>query len=176
MRGKDLFDDHSFERVTNAAKRTTKDNAILPLDKRYCRDILNFVLNAVSRLFAEGPLRRDIGQPIVGERYLLCLVNERGDNVPSQKVRVMIVKKSVLTDDALMCIEHKDVDFERRSSHYERWVTLQQMAAAYKAEISNADLKFEHRMFAEVELYVSDTVGDRVGALTATGGRGKKRA
>jgi hypothetical protein len=173
VRGKDLFDEHSFECVTDAAQRTTPKNAILPLDKRYRRDILNFVLNAVSRLFAEGPLRRDLGQPVVGERYLLCLVNERGAKVASQKLRVMIVKKSVLTDDALMCLDHQEIDFEQPEFHFERWVTLRQMAAAYKADLL---LPFKDRAFAEAELYVSDTVGDRSGAPTGTGGRGKKKA
>jgi hypothetical protein len=155
MRGDDLFDGHSLECVTDAAALTTRENAILPLDPRYRRDILNFVLNAVSRLFSEGSLRRDLGQPVVGDRYLLCLVNERGDKVTSQKLRVMIVKKSVLTDDALMHMDHDELAYEQ-PTHFERWVTLRQMAAAYKDDML---LDFKDRAFAEVELCVSDTTG-----------------
>ena len=156
VRGKDLFDEHNFELVTAAAQETTSENAILPLDTRYRRDILNFVLNAVSRLFAEGSLRRDLGQPVVGEVYLLCLVNERGAKVTSQKLRVMIIKKSVLTDDAVMCMDHDELAYEQPNTHFERWVTLRQMAAAYKED---QQLPFKDRSFVEVELYVSDTTG-----------------
>ena len=164
MRGKDLFDEHSFDCVTAAAQLTTRENAILPLDKRYRRDILNFVLNAVSRLFAEGSLRRDLGQPVVGEVYLLCLVNERGDKVTSQKLRVMIIKKSVLTDDAVMGMDHEELTYEQPKTHFERWVTLRQMAAAYKDDLL---LEFKDRSFVEVELYVSDTTGVARGAARA---------
>jgi hypothetical protein len=156
VRGKDLFDEHNFDLVTAAAQETTSDNAILPLDTRYRRDILNFVLNAVSRLFSEGSLRRDLGQPVVGEVYLLCLVNERGAKVTSQKLRVMIIKKSVLTDDAVMCMDHDELAYEQPATHFERWVTLRQMAAAYK---DDQLLAFKDRAFVEVELYVSDTTG-----------------
>ncbi len=162
MRGEELFDEHSFECVTSAAHLTTPENAILPLDQRYRRDILNFVLNAVSGLYSEGSLRRDLGQPVVGDRYLLCLVNERGDKVTSQKLRVMIVKKSVLTDDTLMGMDHEELTYEQPKTHFERWVTLRQMAAAYKDDLL---LDFKDRSFAEVELYVSDTTGGHAHAL-----------
>jgi hypothetical protein len=131
----------AVEHVIAAARRTTADDPIVPLPKDDYWYFLNAVLNAVTELFAEGEIRRDLGLPVRSERYLLCLTREVEGDLRMQKIRVMVIQKKILQGflDAEPQLE--------RTVHLTRWQTLRRLAAAYR----------EHPYkFMEMEITVPD--------------------
>ena len=117
----------AVEAIRKAAGRTTPENPLLPLgddDKWY---LLNAVLNEVSEKFAEGYLRRDMGQPVAAATYLVCLTNECAGGVRTRKVRAMVTGKETL----LRLPEQ--VTFES-PNHDTRVQTLRFLAEAYRRQ------------------------------------------
>ncbi|MEZ6131668.1 MAG: hypothetical protein R3C59_23670 [Planctomycetaceae bacterium] len=112
--------------VVELARRTTTEDPLLPIPKADCWQYLNAVLNEISERFAAGQVKRDLGLPVESGTYLLCLTCERAGPVRTQKVRGMLVRKSLLT--ALP----KEEPVYERPSHVTRWTTLQQMAIQFK--------------------------------------------
>ncbi len=123
--------------VSAAAQRTTEQDALVPLPEADAWFVLNAVLNEVSERFANGLLRRDMGLPVTTARYLLCLTFEVAGSVRTRKVRAMLVRKDLL--------ESLPPEMPRLESpnHETRWLTLQQMARAWKSR---------PHLFQEVEL------------------------
>lgn len=132
MNCRDVFlNDVAVERVLEAAKQTTADNPILPLDKDERWYLLNAVLNELSERFAMGLMRRDAGLPVTLRNYLICLTHESAGDLRTRKVRAMIVSRATLT-----ALPAEPPLFER-PHHATRFKTLQQLAAAYAADPSN---------------------------------------
>jgi hypothetical protein len=127
------------ERVLAAAKKTYAVNPILPLpaDDRWF--MLNAVLNELSEQFATGFVKRDMGLPVQTAVYLICLTYENDGALMTRKIRAMIVRKEFLLNLP------KEPPKLERPHHIRRFLTLQQMAAAYAVDASN---------FFEVELCV----------------------
>lgn len=112
--------------IVKLAKRTTTKDPILPIDKADCWQYLNAVLNEISERFAEGQVRRDMGLPVVSERYVLCLTREAAGTIRTQKLRCLVTKKSLLEK-----LPEQSPAFEA-TSHGTRWETLQFLAAEYR--------------------------------------------
>jgi len=117
----------AVEAVTDAARRTTAADPILPLPEADYWHYLNAVLNEVSEKFAEGELRRDMGLPVTKEVYLLCLTCESAGEMKTRKIRAMMVRKSALEN---LPTEAPALE---SPSHSTRWETLRQLAGAWKA-------------------------------------------
>ena len=112
-------------RVTAAAKRTTAADPTLPLPEDDYWFYLNSVLNELAERFADGPLRRDLGYEVRGERYLVALTCEAAGAVRTRKTRVMVVRRDLLLD-----LPAKAPAFEA-PSHATRWETLRFLAAEH---------------------------------------------
>lgn len=112
--------------VVELAKKTTSDDPILPIPKDDCWVYLNAVLNEISERFAAGQIKRDLGMPVERGEYLLCLTCERAGPVRTQKIRALLVLKSLLT-----ALPTEEPSYESES-HTTRWKTLQQLAEQYK--------------------------------------------
>ncbi len=125
--------------VNHAATKTTREDCLLPINPKDYWFCLNALLNEVSEKFSAGFLKQDLNQPVDATRYVMCLTCEVAPNIKTRKVRVMLIKKSLLENfpatDPL-------VDFE---SHTVRIVTLRQLARDYQNEEKK-------HCFIEVEL------------------------
>ena len=123
--------------VVSMARRTTVDDPILPIPEEDCWYYLNAVLNEISERFAAGQIKRDLGLPVERGEYLVCLTREKAGPVRTQKVRAMLVRKSLLTS-----LPDEEPEYES-PSHVTRWLTLKQLAQQY--------VKNPHR-FIEMEI------------------------
>ena len=112
--------------VVELAKQTTADDPLLPIPKADCWMYLNAVLNEISERFAIGQMKRDLGMPVECGTYLVALTCERAGAVRTQKVRAMLVRKSLLTN-----LPAEEPTYES-PTHTTRWTTLQQMAEQHK--------------------------------------------
>lgn len=111
--------------VKDAAARCTEADPLLPLPPDDAWFVLNGVLNEISERFADGLLRRDMGQPVTGCRYLLCLTFEVAGSVRTRKIRGMLVRKDVLEALPETCPQLES------PHHVTRWETLRAMARAW---------------------------------------------
>jgi hypothetical protein len=127
------------EAVVASARQTTESDPLLPLPEADYWFYLNAVLNELAEKFAEGSLRRDLGQPVTCGRYLICLTSEAAGTARTRKVRSLVVQKSLLVNLPAA------VPLLEAPSHSTRWKTLQQLAALYAATPDR---------FLEVELCV----------------------
>jgi hypothetical protein len=123
--------------IVELAKKTTATDPILPIPKDDCWLYLNAVLNEISERFAVGQIKRDLGVSVEQGEYLLCLTCERAGPVRTQKIRAMLLRKSLLTG-----LPTEEPKYES-PSHVTRWKTLQQLAEQYKTN--------PHR-FIEIEI------------------------
>lgn len=140
MDGEQVFLNTTAARtIVKLAKQTTLEDPILPIPTDDCWQYLNAVLNEISERFAAGQIKRDLGMPVVCEQYVLCLTCERAAPVRTQKVRGMLVRKSLLT-----ALPEEEPAYESLS-HSVRWATLQHMAVQYQQN--------RHR-FVEMEICV----------------------
>ncbi|MEW4489335.1 hypothetical protein AB1L42_14730 [Thalassoglobus sp. JC818] len=112
--------------VIDAAKKTTPENPILDLPKEDYWYFLNAVLNEISEQFAAGVIREDLGMSVVSDEYLICLTSEADGGIRMRKVRVLMIKKSLLTS-----LPEETPKLERET-HITRWQTLKKLAAAYE--------------------------------------------
>jgi hypothetical protein len=123
--------------VQEAAGRCTEADPILDLPADDAWFVLNGVLNEISEKFADGLLRRDMGLPVTGCRYLMCLTFEVAGSVRTRKVRAMLVRKDVLEALPAECPKLES------PNHVTRWSTLQAMAKAWDTR---------RHLFQELEL------------------------
>ncbi len=114
------------EAINEAARKTTEGDPILPLVEDDYWYYLNAVLNEIAEKFAEGQIKRDLGLPVEVGTYLICLTCERAGAVRTQKVRAMVVRKTLLTK-----LPTETPRFES-PSHSTRWETLQFLAKSYR--------------------------------------------
>lgn len=122
----DIFLNKSASKqVVKYARKTTVADPILPVDDEQSWTYLNAVLNEVSERFAEGQIKRDMGLPVSQQSYLLCLTCEKAGPVKTQKIRCMVVRKSLLEK-----LPEEEPTYER-PSHATRWETLHFLAKRY---------------------------------------------
>jgi hypothetical protein len=113
--------------IVAAAQKTTPEDPLLPLKQDDYWTYLNSVLNNVAGHFSVGQMKKEMGLPVQSERYLLCLTREVAGDIRSHKVRVMVVRKSLLEN---LPEEAPHLEVEHHSN---RWRTLQLMAKRWKS-------------------------------------------
>jgi transcriptional regulator with XRE-family HTH domain len=116
------------EEIAEAASKTDAKSSLLPVKPENRWYFLNAVLNELSEKFAEGFMLREMGLPVRAAQFLVCLTYESAGDLKTRKIRVMIIRKDLLT-----ALPADPPNFER-PHHKTRWQTLQQLAASYAAE------------------------------------------
>lgn len=127
------------ETIIALSQQTTPQDSIIPLPKEEYWYYLNSVLNEIAEKFSEGQIKRDLGLPVTGERYVICLTNETSGEMKTRKLRAMLIQKKLLTH-----LPTEQPKFES-PHHITRWQTLNQLAAEYQRN--------PHR-FLEMEIVV----------------------
>lgn len=112
--------------IVKYAKLTTKEDPILPIPEDDCWQYLNAVLNEISEHFSEGQIKRDLGLKVERGEFVLCLTCERAGEIRTQKVRGMLIRKSLLTN-----LPEEQPNLES-PLHITRWQTLKQIAEQYQ--------------------------------------------
>lgn len=113
------------KQIVKYARAATAGDPILPIPSEERWNYLNAVLNEVSERFAEGQIKRDMGVSVRSENYLMCLTCEKAGPVKTQKIRALVVRKSLL-----LKLPKEPPKYES-PSHVTRWETLQFMANAH---------------------------------------------
>lgn len=116
------------EAVIASAGNTSPQDALLPLPEKEYWYYLNSILNEIAEKFAQGQLRRDMGQPVQRELYLLCLTCECAGEMRTRKIRAMMIRKA-----SLESLPAGQPQFEN-PTHLTRWETLRQLASSWKAK------------------------------------------
>ncbi|HUT92294.1 MAG TPA: hypothetical protein VMY37_22560 [Thermoguttaceae bacterium] len=133
---------HGRRIVLRAARRTTAEQPFLRLPRTDSWLVLNSVLNELSEEFAEGFLAASIGIPTKAATFVFAITCEKHRDVRMNKIRVMIVEKSLL----LEIDKFSDVEFER-DSHHVRYQTLKMMRELHLApEDQHAVMEMEIRV------------------------------
>jgi hypothetical protein len=131
----------AVEKVQAAARRTTVEDPLLPLEADDCWYLLNFVLSSFSDRFSQGVIRYDAGQPVHALVYRLFLTCEKVGEDRIHKVRALLVREELLRDfpyhDAMPKLEDP--------SHADRIVTHRRAARLFPTH---------PHYFMRVELYV----------------------
>ena len=142
-----LGNKHGERVVLRAARRTTTEEPFLRLRRPDSWLVLNSVLNEISGRFSEGFLAASMGLPTRAATYVFAITCEKHRDVRMNKIRVMLVEKSLLVGiDKL-----EDLQFES-DSHHVRHETLKTMRQLY--------LTPEHRhAFMEIEIVVPANAG-----------------
>lgn len=112
--------------IVKLAKQTTPTDSLIPIPKADCWQYLNAVLNEISERFSAGQIKRDLGIPVQRGDYLLCLTCERAGEIRTQKIRAMLVRKSLLVD-----LPADEPAYES-PNHVTRWNTLKELAYQYE--------------------------------------------
>ena len=137
-----LGNQHGRKVVLRCARRTNLEKPFLQLPKKDAWIVLNSILNEISEQFAEGFLAAAMGAPIRIATYVFGITCERHSDVRMNKIRVMIIEKSLLEKiDALGKLR-----FELEH-HHVRLDTLKRMQAIYRSPQRDRNLR-------EVELPV----------------------
>ncbi|MFH1266853.1 MAG: hypothetical protein ABIK89_14080 [Planctomycetota bacterium] len=138
-----LGNEHGKRLVLRAARKTTATEPFLRLPEKDSWIVLNSILNELSGRFAEGFLAASMGVPTRTASYVFGVTCEKHRDVRMNKIRVMIVARSLLEkiDQA------EDLQFESKS-HHVRHDTLKTMRKLY------LDPNQRHR-FMEIELALS---------------------
>ena len=119
---------HGRRVVLRAARGTTTEQPFLRLPRTDSWLVLNSVLNELSEEFAEGFLAASMGVPTKAARFVFAITCEKHRDVRMNKIRVMIIEKSLLLEIG----KFSDIEFER-DSHHVRYQTLKTMRELYLA-------------------------------------------
>jgi hypothetical protein len=120
----------AIDKVLKAAKNTTLENPLLPIDKTDRWYILNFVLNEVAEHFATGQLKQDAGVPVTSIRYALFLTCEHVGDERIRKVRALMLK-----EEHLKVFPYPDTIPKLENPwHEDRIKTLRKAAETYAKE------------------------------------------
>lgn len=123
--------------VNKACKKAKPGEPFLqienPKDHWHC---LNAALNELSEKFAEGFLRDDLNLNKRKVTYVIALTCEASDQIKTRKVRVMMIKQSLLEE---FPEDELSVEFE---SHKTRIETLKYLSEAYTKD--KEDYRFMH--------------------------------
>jgi len=135
-----LGNEHGKRVVLHSASRTTAEKPVLRLPEKDAWLVLNSILNELSERFAEGYVTASMGIPTRAATYVFTVTCEKHPDVRMNKIRVMIVEKSLL----MKIDEHEGLRVERKS-HHVRYETLKTMRKLY------LDEAYQHA-FMEIEL------------------------
>lgn len=137
-----LGNTHGRRVVLRAARKTTAEEPVLRLPKTDAWIVLNSVLNELSEEFAEGFLAAAMDIPTKAATFVFAITCEKHHDVRMNKIRVMVVEKSLLLDIDKLA----EVEFER-DAHHVRYQTLKTMRELYLApESRHAVMEMEIRV------------------------------
>lgn len=117
-----LGNKHGKRLLLRAARKTTVGEPFLSLPQPDAWVVLNAILNELSEQFADGFLARSMGLSTRSATYVFGVTCEKDRDVRINKIRVMIIKRSLLEriDDL------EEVEFES-PLHHIRLETLRLM-------------------------------------------------
>lgn len=119
----------AIEKLQEAAKHVTPDNAMIPIDPADRWYLLNYVVNNVSEKFVTGLIKQDAGQPAAVVKYLVFLTREVVGDQRVHKIRALVIKKELLENfpyaDSMPSLE--------REWHDTRIHTLRRAAQTFKS-------------------------------------------
>ncbi len=121
------------KRIRALADRTTPDDAILPFEDSERWLYLNAVLNEVSEMFAQGTIRRDLGDATTTAKYVIALTNEKDGEMRTWKIRAMVVRPEVLNEVEQLMNQGATPDLESEH-HITRCRTLASIASRYRSQ------------------------------------------
>ena len=141
------INDYGVGRVLKAARRTTVENPFLQIAELRDRDLAMIaVLNVLSERFSDAFVAQVLGIPAVTDTFLFGLTWERYGEMKTQKLRVMVIKRSDLQtmfddqiDSRAVCVTEE--------SHRPRINTLHQMY-----DLWTSSDQVERSAIGEVEL------------------------
>jgi hypothetical protein len=141
------INDYGVGRVLKAARRTTVENPFLKIVESRDRDLVMIaVLNVLSERFSDAFVARVLGIPAKTEPFLFGLTWERYGEMKTQKLRVMVIKRSDLQAMFGDGTDSREISVAE-ASHRPRINTLRRMYALW----TSADA-VEHGSIGEVEL------------------------
>ncbi len=126
-----LLNRHAVRELQQAARRSTARDPLIRLPGERRGLFLTAVLNAVAEQFADGQLRRDLGVTGVAGTYVLALTFEQDGPVFTRKIRVMVIRQTLLLSLP------KEAPRLEVPHHSTRWQTLQSLAASYQADATH---------------------------------------
>ena len=126
-----LLNREACKRLQSYATQTVPGKPVIPIPLKDRWFYLNSVLNELSERFAEGQIALSMGLKVVEDEFLICLTREAEGDVRTQKIRAMVVLKSLLENLPAEC---PNLDHPK---HATRWSTMNAMAQLYKTEPDN---------------------------------------
>ncbi len=150
------LNEFGVSRVVRAARRTTQENPFLHIADRRDREIVMVaVLNVLSERFSDAFIAQAVNLPIATEVFLYGLTWERYGEMKTQKLRVMIIKRTDL-EGMFKDDESSQEISVAEESHRPRIKTLRKMF-----DIWNSTHEADSGMIREVELGLAAPEGLR---------------
>jgi hypothetical protein len=115
---------HAIRLLIKTARAKRPGAFLLFKDREEAWTILNALLNELSAIFAEGFVAKSMGLPTRSEWYTMGVTCEKGEDLKTTKIRLMIIPKRFLLD--LDKYDRSNVQFER-PHHHIRLETLKEM-------------------------------------------------
>ena len=141
------INDYGVGRVLKAARRTTVEDPFLQIAESRDRDLVMIaVLNVLSERFSDAFMAQVLGIPAKTEAFLFGLTWERYGEMKSQKLRVMVIKRSDLQRLFDNRIDSREISVAE-ASHRPRINTLQRMY-----DLWTSSDEADQRAIGEVEL------------------------
>ncbi|OUM58422.1 hypothetical protein PIROE2DRAFT_16311 [Piromyces sp. E2] len=82
--------------IKKAINKTRPGKPLLIFDEGDAWFILNAILNQIAFQFSNGALKKDLGMEVASEWYTFCLTYEKEENLLTQKIRVILIKRDRL--------------------------------------------------------------------------------
>ena len=145
------LNDFGVSRVTRAARRTTRENPFLQIADRGDREtVMIAALNVLSERFSDIFIAQAPGLPTVTGTFLFGIVWERYEEMKTQKLRVMVIKRADL--ERMFNDDESSIDSVKvaEESHRPRIKTLGKM---FELWTSGDDA--DRNMIREVELGIA---------------------
>ena len=121
------INDYGVGRVLRAARRTTVEEPFLQIPEALDRDLVMIaVLNVLSERFSDAFVARALGVPAKTDSFLYGLTWERYGEMKTQKLRVIVIKRSDLQRMFGDPVDKQDVGVVEES-HRPRISTLRHM-------------------------------------------------
>ena len=141
------INDYGVGRVLKAARRTTVENPFLQIPEARDRDLVMIaVLNVLSERFSDAFVAQVLGMPTTTDTFLFGLTWERYGEMKTQKLRVMVIKRSDLESMFDDRIDSREIHVTEES-HRPRINTLRRMY-----DLWNSSQEIDRGTIGEVEL------------------------
>ena len=141
------LNEYGVSRVLSAARLTTREKQFLSITQQHDRDLVMIaVLNVLSERFSEAFVARAVGISTKTDAFLYGLTWERYGEMKTQKLRVIVIKRSDL-ESMFEARSRTDEIGVVEESHRPRLMTLRRMY-----ELWTSSSQTDRDMIREVEL------------------------